>query len=280
MTGSPASSERSGYPPTVAMSELGLYVYGLVPARAWSPTSALSGIDDGHSVRLIVEGNISAIVSEVGLDQFGDETLRANLSDMSWVEHTARQHQRVLDEVIGQCTPIPMRMCTVYTDEAGLRRMLAEDHHALADALRELDARLEWGVKAFQDGTLADSPGPTSRAPAATTGTAYLQTRLAQRNAGAQRQAELEIACDEVHGELCAIAVSCRLNPLQRPEVSGRDAAMVMNGSYLVANESRALFTQRFTALRDESAHRGLELELTGPWPPYNFVPAVIGGGL
>lgn len=262
------------------MSDLGIYVYGLVAAGGWSPAPGLAGIDEAHPVQTIVEADVAAVVSNVMLDQFGDDTLRANLSDMHWVEHTARRHQQVLHEVIEQCTPIPMRMCTVYRDEAGLRSMLARDHDALAAALRELDARLEWGVKVFRRGASASGVATGSSTLAASSGTAYLQTRLAERDAGAQLQADQGLACDRVHEQLCDTAVACRLNPLQRPEVSGRGDAMVMNASYLVANEDGDLFGQRFATLRDESGQRGLELELTGPWPPYNFVPAAIGGGL
>jgi hypothetical protein len=54
---------------------------------------------------------------------------------------------------------------------------------------------------------------------------------------------------------------------------------MILNGSYLVErgreDELRAVLEQ----LRAECADRGLALELTGPWPAYNFVgpsPAVV----
>jgi len=167
----------------------------------------------------------------------------------------------------------------VYGDEAGLRTMLTRDHDNLRAALSELDSKLEWGVKLFAAGDAARS-AEQMPARAAATGTAYLQSRLAQRNASAQRHADVAEACGEVHDELRAMATAARLNPLQRPEVSGRAAAMVVNASYLVANDRRDQFCGRVAALREEGARRGFELELTGPWPPYNFVPVSIGGGL
>jgi hypothetical protein len=269
------------------MSDTGIYVYGLVAAGALPSAPGVEGIDGEHGVELLQHGEICALISRVDLDQFGDSELRANLSDIGWVEQTARSHQRVLDHVTERCTPIPMRMCTLYGDERGLRTMLTRDHDKLAAGLRELDSRLEWGVKAFalpSSGTAgvtaAASGSAAASGPSAATGTAYLQSRLAQRSAGAQRLADLEQACDEVHSELTAVATAARLNALQRPEVSGRDASMVINASYLVANDRREDFCRRVAALGEQMPERGLELELTGPWPPYNFVPASIGGGL
>ena len=47
---------------------------------------------------------------------------------------------------------------------------------------------------------------------------------------------------------------------------------MLLNGAYLVPVESQARFAKAFEALRQEVGENGIELVLTGPWPPYNFV--------
>jgi len=265
----------------MAMSELGIYVYGVVSDGALVSVPEVRGVDRDRAVELVEHGEIGALISRVGLDQFGDDTLRTHLSDMGWVEATARGHQRVLDDVIDQCTPIPMRLCTIYRDESGLRTMLEREHDILASALCELDSKLEWGVKGFEQRGESAEPDPSAvPTPRPATGTAYLQQRLASRSAGAQRQTDLGQSCAAAHQEFAALATACRLNALQRPEVSGRDTAMLINASYLVANQRRDRFCRLFTAVRNEVAEHGLALELTGPWPPYNFVPTAIGGGL
>jgi hypothetical protein len=60
---------------------------------------------------------------------------------------------------------------------------------------------------------------------------------------------------------------------LQSREVSGRDEEMFFNGAYLVADQNR--FEQVLMAVAGEQDE--LQLELTGPWPPYNFVPDDLG---
>jgi hypothetical protein len=46
---------------------------------------------------------------------------------------------------------------------------------------------------------------------------------------------------------------------------------MVLNGAYLVADRKR--FERELALDASERRESGVELELTGPWPPYNFVP-------
>lgn len=257
----------------------GLYVYGLVPGGALERAPILSGVDSARPVELVCEGRIGALVSRVELDRFDEEPLRERLADMDWVERAARRHQEVIDAVLSACTPIPMRLCTVYRDESSLRRMLDEQQDDLLAALTDLGGKLEWGVQAFRT---SETAAPPSRAgghgETTASGTDYLRTRLGQQRAAERAETEIGRACEELHGTLSALAVAARLGPLQRPEASGHDAPMVMNAFYLVANEDRERFTRRSAQLGSGLAPRGVALRVTGPWAPYSFVPTAAGG--
>jgi hypothetical protein len=50
---------------------------------------------------------------------------------------------------------------------------------------------------------------------------------------------------------------------------------MLFNGAYLVSD--RGPFEQALGSFARE--HAELQLELTGPWPAYNFVPEELGRG-
>jgi hypothetical protein len=52
---------------------------------------------------------------------------------------------------------------------------------------------------------------------------------------------------------------------------------MVLNGVYLVGDHDRERFHAEVQALEAEFAPLSVALELTGPWPAYNFVPGTIG---
>ena len=77
-----------------------------------------------------------------------------------------------------------------------------------------------------------------------------------------------------VHERLASLAAEARANPPQRPELSGRRERMLLNGAYLVAAEREQAFADAVKNLGAELVGDGVELELTGPWPPYNFTEA------
>jgi hypothetical protein len=257
------------------MADLGLYVYGLIADGAITEAPDLPGVDGAHAVECLRHGTVCALVSKVGIEQFAADPLREHLADMAWVEQTARRHQQVLDSVLDRCTPLPMRLCTLYNDEEGLRSMLEARGQEISAALSELDGKLEWGVQVFFHAVRSQNPDTAT--PRAESGTSYLQQRLAGREAQARADADVDALCDRLHADLCAIATAGTLSLPQRAEVSARALPMVLNAAYLVPNDQRERFGDRVGELGAELSEHRLELQLNGPWPPYNFVAPAAG---
>src|SRR5258707_13136802 len=68
----------------------GIWVYAL--AKRGEPTlPGLAGVA-GAPVRLVDADGLTAVVSDVTLEDFGEGALRRNLEDMAWLEAVARAH--------------------------------------------------------------------------------------------------------------------------------------------------------------------------------------------
>ena len=59
----------------------------------------LEAVAPGRPPRIVSAGDLAAVVSEVPLDEFGEEGLKRNLNDLAWLEATARAHETVLEAV-------------------------------------------------------------------------------------------------------------------------------------------------------------------------------------
>jgi hypothetical protein len=53
---------------------------------------------------------------------------------------------------------------------------------------------------------------------------------------------------------------------------------MIFNGAFLLLRSDIDAFRGEVEAIGDTYAEQGLTLELTGPWPPYNFCPPLREG--
>jgi hypothetical protein len=275
----PEEPERTR-PPARDASEVGLYLYGIVRANM-RITGALPGVAAECPVFLLEGNELAAIVSSVPLDEFGEEQLRENLNDVTWLEEKARAHEAVLEALLESSTVVPTRLCTIFRDEKHVREMMGREGAALVEALERLEGKSEWGAKAFAeagalDRAAAERAQEQSGEQALSPGAAYMDRR--RKEARAREEAE-EIAdgwAQQIHEYLAREAAEALLNPLQRREVSGHEGDMLLNGVYLVANENVDRFRELIVELGEDYRGRGVSIQLTGPWPAYNFVKSSI----
>jgi hypothetical protein len=259
---------------------LGWYVYGVV-AEGWEPAAPIDGIDGEHPVTVVSGEGIAAIASRVPLDEFGEDVLTEQVEDLAWLEDNARRHETILDRVREQTTLVPMRLCTIYNTDTSVREMLAREHEFLADALRRLEGRTEWGVKVFADLSAgrarAEEPSDAAREAdqrlrESGPGAAYMLEKQLEGIRDAEAEGVLEDCCATVHARLSTLAVEAKLNPPQPRELTKRDEQMLLNGVYLVDDAASGEFASTAAAMQTEYAGAGIDVELSGPWPPYNFV--------
>lgn len=266
----PVSSSSNGEP--------AWYVYGVVAADRVDEDQTPLGIDSSHSVGTLSEGSLAAVYSYVAVDEFDDARLRANLADMAWIERVARTHEGVLEWTQQRTTVVPMRMCTVYRDEAGVREMLRREADALTDALVLLEGKDEWGVKVLVDPSAQTRPGTdTGDEEGPDAGALYMRRRQDELDQAEKDAQALEAAAGQIHEQLSAVAVDSLVAPAQRAEANGYEAEMVLNGIYLVEQRTASEFHQQVRALDEQYREFGLRLVETGPWPAYNFVAGAIG---
>ncbi|HEX3975227.1 MAG TPA: GvpL/GvpF family gas vesicle protein [Solirubrobacteraceae bacterium] len=270
-----APKPRAAQPPRDAR-EL-LWAYCVLHDGGRAP-SGVDGITE-RRIESIEAGHLTALVSRVPATEFSAEPLTHNLNDIAWLERVARGHEAVLDAALAQATIVPLRMCTIFENEAGVREMLDQQRESLAGALDALEGRLEWSVKVLVDrNRLMDAARPQhsedDEVAAAGEGGAYLQRRRAERGA---REAASHLAADtaqQVHARLQDWAIDARTCPPQNRELSGHEGEMVLNAAYLVERDRTDELRQIIAELEEHHRGLGARVELTGPWPPYNFVPA------
>ena len=243
-----------------------VYLYAIGDAALASLVlGGLVGVG-GAPVRVLIGGRLAAVVSSVEPQQFGEESLRRNLENLSWLTATARAHHRVVD-AIGRDHPVaPLRLATVYLDDENVRALIGAQEGAFAAALDRIRGRREWGVKAFAAGRPDPEQGDDDSALGP--GAAYLLRRRDAREHASLFRREVQEVVEGLHHRLAAAASATRRYPPQDPSLAGHREDMVLNAAYLVdVGRATAAFTGVVGAWRSPL----IEVALTGPWPPYSF---------
>ena len=248
------------------------YTYGVVPLDF--PAGAFKGAQGvgGRPVELVASTEVAALTSVVSLDEFGEEPLHANLNDREWLERTARAHEDVLERALAAAPVIPFRLCTVYRGRDQVLDLLSNRGAAFARLLDRLRGTVEVGVKVYLDRARFLEAAGATPAPASPSGREYMLRRQRERTVDEERERFKAECARSSHERLASVALAAEANAPQPPEVSGRTDEMVLNGAYLVEAADGAL-AEAVAELERAYGPRGVSYELTGPWPPYNFVP-------
>jgi hypothetical protein len=252
---------------TMTMTDGGTYLYAISRGVSDADLAGHTGLR-GFPLRVVEHGGLAAVVSEVPLDEFGDEGLRRNLEDLAWLEEVARTHDGVVHAIALRGPTAPLRLATICLDDDSVRSRLEQWHDSLERTLARIEGRMEWSVKAFAPPVEVGDRDEISAAGAAT-GTDYLLRRKAEV---AQRETATEAAAalaDGLHGELSGRAVASRRLRPQDPRLAGYEGTMILNGAYLVDVDEETEFREAVGRLSDR--HPGARIAVQGPWPPYSF---------
>lgn len=234
-------------------------------------TEARASVHPDGKPAWLRHGRLALLYSSVPLSEFGAEPLRDNLNDLRWLERVARAHEAAIEDAFEGGTVVPLRLATIFTDEAAARSMLDERGVELRTALHVLEGREEWAVKVLIDPERAagEQPDPA----AAGSGTAYLMRRREERRRKEEAADRAVALADDVHRRLQEQAVAARLRPPQNRELSGYEGEMVLNGAYLVERGPAGGIDALVGDLAEQLTPSGARIELGGPFPPYSFVP-------
>jgi hypothetical protein len=246
-----------------------VYVYAVVPDRPSAPDTA--GIED-RPVEVLPRGPFAAVVSRVDPSDWTGDAGDEHMQDLAWVGPRAYRHEQVVEAVMQGGDPVyPARFGTLFTTPERLAAALEAHEDALRSFFGRVEGAAEWAVKGLLDRDAAAAA--ETEAGAAESGTAYLQRRKQEQEARASVDAWVEEVAEQLFDPLAAHAADARVLPV--PGDAGRDQEVVFNWAFLVPDAQVEPFRAEAEREREEHASRGLSLDLTGPWPPYNFRPSL-----
>jgi len=259
-----------------------LYVYCIAeagPANEMLSESSPPAIEDGAAVELIDAGNLAAIVSSVPSTSYDEMSLAEHLTDPSWTALRAMRHENVVEHFAKRTSVVPLRFGTIYLERARIKTMLSDNNLRLTALLERLRNREEWGVNVYLDKNLLmatiTSLSPrlkdlTERAANASPGESYLLKKRIETMKADEARIETNRAIAEIEKELGAKSVDARR--LRVLKVEGTEhGELKAKFAFLIQRSEFQNFQSAAEKIARKLKSGGISLELTGPWPAYNF---------
>ena len=280
MTEGRQKEKRAAGPPR--QSELGFYVYCIAETVAATQIFAdplPSAIEDEAVLELVKVNDLAAVTSCVPLAMYGQEELAEQLTNATWTATRAMRHEQVVEHFARQASVVPLRFGTIYLERTGIERMLAERHKELNEIIGRLREREEWGVNLYCDRAKLmmsiTSLSPrlrdlVAKAAEASPGQSYLMQKKIETLRTDEARAEINRLINKVEKTLHERSdAGKRLRVL---EVEATEhGELKAKFAFLIKRSGFKAFSASAEDLAREYEAAGLRLELTGPWPAYDF---------
>ncbi|MEK7789543.1 MAG: GvpL/GvpF family gas vesicle protein, partial [Planctomycetota bacterium] len=187
------------------------------------------------------------------------------------------------DTSTGQHTPVvPLRFCTIYKNQEGLFKAIMPHKEKILNFLDYTADKTEWSVKVFCDKEIFIKYSDKNKEPSATAdqasllpGEAYLLAKKMRKIKEENFKQDLQMYLKDIDFTLSQFADSYRFLQCTDKNIHGRPLDMVMNTAFLVEQQTFNMFKDTLDMLAEKYRNEGLAFEFSGPWPPYNFCPAL-----
>jgi len=232
-------------------------------ARAPRFAGAPAGPDGLGPVRALhLAGTLWAAVADAPSDRFSEAAIRRTLRSLDALAGDALAHEAVVRHVFRRRAVLPLKLFTIYASDDRARADLGPRAGRLTRLLARLEGHEEWGV------TIAPGAPRPVRAAARRSGVAYLQARR-QALAGSRGRSLADAA--EILVTALARGTADRRIAAREPDEGGPAIAT----AFLLDRARRAAWRTRLRRVRAGLQADGWTVSVSGPWPPYSFIPGV-----
>lgn len=244
---------------------IGKYIYCIIGTHEPRNFGPIGIGGKGDVVTNISYHDISAVISDSPMEKY--VISKENLTD----------HQRVIEEVMKEYTVLPVRFCTIAASAQEIRELLRKRYVEFKNLLRDMDNKIELGVKAQWKDTNVIYRGITEEDEEIKKikGSGKDVPSLSQKDmiaAGERVKHLLDKKKDkggkEIIDYLRTSSVSFRTNKTFGDR-------MILNAAFLVDRGREKEFDNKMDDLISKYKER-IDFKYVGPVPPFNFVEIVI----
>lgn len=244
------------------------YVYCVVQARSRPRVAhAPSGLPGFGNVRLLdAERTLWLVVADAPQPRYSEASISRGLRDLEWVSQCAVAHEAVVEHWRRARAIVPMKLFTIFESDERALAYIRRRRQTLDHVIRRVAGKREWGVRVRQ----SRAPVPERRVLPAASGTGYLTAKKQARDAAKEQTMHAQARANAVFATLAARAVEAERRPATA--AANLQSRLLLDAAFLVGTGRIAQFREAARRLTRDLQAEGYAIELTGPWPPYNFI--------
>jgi hypothetical protein len=259
-----------------------LYLFCFARSGAVGAVQA-TGVDGQSAIAILQQSpDLCAVVGEVAQEDFCGPAAEGHMQQLDWVAPRALRHEAVIEEVMASSPVLPVPFGTLFSSPEALTEFVEQHRETITAFLRRVADHGEWSVKGLFDRKQAQKSLPSERMAAQQNQLSAMppgMRHFAEVRISRDTERELRLRLDHLSRTVASGLISCAADfrecetSSQAPSESGLEE--VLNWAFLLTDSAIAQFRVEVDQANRDYESQGLLLRLSGPWPPYRFVPAL-----
>jgi hypothetical protein len=223
----------------------------------------------GGDVRVldVPDQDLWLIASSVPGREYGEAALESGLRNI--VARRAMAHEAVVEHFLSAPAVLPMQLFALFTSDARAVEHVTGDRRRLAAILKRIDRRHEWGLRLTWDEAAVRTSVERKHKPAAS-GADYLARKRDLLDVNRVQLKEARTAAERLFRTMAREASDARRRT--ETEQAAPGSRLLLDAAFLVPSAQGAAFRAALRRNTKALEASGLQVSLTGPWPPYNFI--------
>ncbi len=253
-------------------------IYTYCVTREEACLAELKEIDE--RIYSIADCGLITVVRKAPGEDFSEKNLPENIQNVVWLEARVREHNRIVNALAGHVTLLPFKFATVFFSEENVRDMLIRYEVPMKARLHQLTGKIELGLKVwgnysevsdYVEASSNEIKNIKKEILKSSLGKAFLLNKKIEDVLKSSVYSFFDEQTKGCFRDLVPFSYKSTL--LSGLTAEGNEIGW--KAAFLVDRDETASFLHEIEKKQEALKAAMINLECTGPWPPYNFADLV-----
>lgn len=247
--------------------------------QAGNPWKKLEGVEFAGPAEIFSVDGFGVIASQMEFIEFSEDEFKERLkNDLEFVKKNIERHYNIIENFNHNGAIIPFKFAVIFKTMEGLEESIRREKNKFMELLDKFQGKEEWGVRVFLNKREAERSirkfdmeikAMEGKKEKAGQGMKWYLEKKEEELVSERLEAATEKKISSLAKELEGFTSGCVVNnPVNRP---GDKREIILNNACLLPKEKVTDFRRKIAGLSLVLKNSGMDLEITGPWPPFNF---------
>jgi hypothetical protein len=240
--------------------------------------SEVLGLDKKNKLYAVEHKNIYGIVSELDSDEYDEESIGSKSEDIDWLTENAKKFMDIILTIHKKSNIIPMKFMTIFNSEERVKNVMEEKYNVFLDNFEKIEGKEELSLKIycndkiFKENCMGEEIEKFEKSlTGKPKGAAFFLRKKFDGELNDRVQNKICKEANLIAENVQEFSEDMKSNKLLAKEITGIDIPMILNCAILVDINKKEEFETYIRKVKEEYGKSGFLIELSGPWPPFDF---------